>query len=146
MVCILLDFVPCKIEIRFHLIICLLDKKLMICKPWHKDIVNIKEEIQVVPIWIQLKNLELKFWGCKCLSKIVGTMGKFVQADYATINRDKLQFARVQIEVGLSQKLPEQRKFHDENGQLKVVNISYEWKPIICDHCKLLGHVANDCK
>lgn len=52
----------------------------------------------------------------------------------------------MQIEVTLSQKLPKQVKFHDENRHLRVINIGYEWKPIICEHCKMLGHLSSDCK
>ncbi|XP_056694797.1 uncharacterized protein [Spinacia oleracea] len=99
------------------------DKKPVICKPWHKDIVHFKDEVKVVPIWIQLNNLELKFWGLHSLSKIVGTIGKFIQADQATIHRDKLQYARVQIEVAITQNLPDKVQFHDEHGSLKCINI-----------------------
>ncbi|XP_056687904.1 uncharacterized protein [Spinacia oleracea] len=122
------------------------DKKPVLCKPWHKDIVHFKDEVKVVPIWIQLKNLELKFWRLRSLSKIVGTIGKFIQANQATIHRDKLQYARVQIEVAITQNLPEKVQFHDEHGGLKYINIGYEWKPIVCEHCKLLGHLVVDCR
>lgn len=37
-------------------------------------------------------------------------------------------------------------KFQDEHGMLKSIKIGYEWKPIICDHCKLLGHLVDVCK
>lgn len=107
---------------------------------------NVKDEISLVPIWVQLKNLYLKFWGEKCLRKIVGSMGAFIHADRATLNRDKLLFARVQVETLLKQSLPEELKFHDGNGVLRVVTIGYEWKPIVCDHCKLFGHSSQDCK
>ncbi|XP_056685559.1 uncharacterized protein [Spinacia oleracea] len=122
------------------------DKKPVICKPWHKDIVDFKDEVKVVPIWIHLKNLELKFWGVRSLSKIVGSIGKFLQADQATVHRDKLQFARVQIEVAVIQNLPDKVQFQDEHGKLKCINIGYEWKPIVCENCKLLGHLAEDCR
>lgn len=69
------------------------DKKPVICKPWHKDIVDLKDEVKGVPIWIHLNHLDLKFWGNRSLSKIVGSIGEFIQDDQATINMDKLQFA-----------------------------------------------------
>lgn len=34
--------------------------------------------MQVVPIWILFKNPELKLWGTRCLGKIVGSVGKFI--------------------------------------------------------------------
>ncbi|XP_056688277.1 uncharacterized protein [Spinacia oleracea] len=122
------------------------DKKPVICKPWHKDIVDFKDEVKVVPIWIHLKHLDLKFWGNRSLGKIVSSIGEFIQADQATINRDKLQFARVQVEVALSQDLPDCVEFQDEHGILKTIKVGYEWKPIVCEHCKLLGHLAVDCR
>ncbi|XP_021852855.2 uncharacterized protein [Spinacia oleracea] len=122
------------------------DKKPVICKPWHKDIVDFKDEVKVAPIWIQLKNLELKFWGNRSLSKIVSSVGRFIQEDQATVHRDKLHFARVQVEVALSQTLPDCLKFQDEHGMVKTISIWYEWKPTVCDHCKLLGHIASDCR
>ncbi|KNA04003.1 hypothetical protein SOVF_203750, partial [Spinacia oleracea] len=122
------------------------DKKPVICKPWHKDIDDFKDEVKVVPIWVQLKHLGLKFWGSKCLSKIVSSIGNFIQADKPTVQREKLRFARDQVEVTLTQELPECIKFHDEHGRLKTINIGYEWKPTVCDHCKLLGHVSDDCR
>nr|XP_021860913.1 uncharacterized protein LOC110799941 [Spinacia oleracea] len=122
------------------------DKKPVVCKPWHKDITNFREEVKVVPIWIQLKNLELKFWGNRSLGKIVSSIGRFIQADHATTRRDKLSFARVQIEIAIDQQLPACVKFHDEHGQMKNVQIGYEWRPIVCDHCKLLGHTLTACK
>lgn len=37
-------------------------------------------------------------------------------------------------------------KFLDEHGNMKTLNIGYEWKPIGFDHCKLLGHLVVDNK
>ncbi|XP_056685457.1 uncharacterized protein [Spinacia oleracea] len=48
-----------------------------------------KEEIRVVPIWVQLK-LNFKYWGEKSLFKIVQQIGTPIKRDQATANRDKI--------------------------------------------------------
>lgn len=51
------------------------DNKPLILKPWEPNMDIVKEDIRVVPVWIQLK-LNLKYWGKKALFKIVEKIGK----------------------------------------------------------------------
>ncbi|XP_062110712.1 uncharacterized protein LOC133822399 [Humulus lupulus] len=80
------------------------------------------------------------------MAKIVGLIGKLVKQDRATLAREKLQYARVLVEVNLTKDLPEQIKFEDENGDFVYVGVHYEWKPDICEHCKGIGHKKEVCK
>ena len=48
----------------------------VVMKPWHPDMDIRKNDIRSVPIWIQLDNLDLKYWGERALFKIVGQIGK----------------------------------------------------------------------
>lgn len=91
-----------------------------------------KEEIRVVPIWVQLK-LNFKYWGEKSLFKIVQQIGTPIKRDQATANRDKIQFARVLVEVPMD-------TFLDEHGDLVKVSVHYEWRPTICTSCQMVGH------
>ncbi|XP_056697705.1 uncharacterized protein [Spinacia oleracea] len=110
---------------------CFFDKKPLIVRPWSVDMDMEKEEVQVIPIWIQLR-LNFKYWGEKALFKIVGQIGKPVKRDSATINRDKLDFARVMVEVPMNQKLPESVSFVNEHGMTTQVELRYEWRPTLC--------------
>ncbi|KAL9246090.1 hypothetical protein vseg_019669 [Gypsophila vaccaria] len=89
--------------------------KPLIYRPWSKELELKKIKIEVVPVWIQLHNLPLKFWG-KSLPKITGLIGKYVKSDYATEERNKIGFARVMVELKIDQKLPETVTFKDEQG------------------------------
>ncbi|XP_062114462.1 uncharacterized protein LOC133825549 [Humulus lupulus] len=122
------------------------DKKPLIMKPWtaHEDFR--KEDIQRVPVWIQLANLELKYWGEKTLFKIVSQIGKPLKVDPITKQKEKLNFARVMIEVTISQSFPSVISFINEHNRQTDVIVNYEWKPTICSQCKGMGHETSMCE
>uniref|UniRef100_A0A803QDU5 DUF4283 domain-containing protein n=1 Tax=Cannabis sativa TaxID=3483 RepID=A0A803QDU5_CANSA len=103
---------------------------------WETSINVKKEDIRMVPIWVHLDDLDLKYWGERSLFKIIGQVGQPVIVDEATKNREKLCFPRVLIEVEIEQELPELIEFEDKNGCTITVSISYEWKLVICANCK----------
>ncbi|XP_062109679.1 uncharacterized protein LOC133820961 [Humulus lupulus] len=122
------------------------DRKPLIMKSWDPNSKFTKETVLTVPIWAQLSNLELKYWGERSMEKIVGSIGRMVKQDRATQAREKLQYAGVLIEVNLTKDLLEQIKFEDENGEFVYVGVQYDWKPDICLHCKGIGHRKEVCK
>ncbi|XP_056694959.1 uncharacterized protein [Spinacia oleracea] len=104
-----------------------------------------KDPVKKLPIWIQLPNLEVKYWGEKSLSKIVSQIGTMIKVDQATHNRDKLMFAKVLVEVNIDQQFPEVIRFRSEIGRMIEQRVSYDWLPISCSICKGMGHTSNAC-
>ncbi|KAL9241971.1 hypothetical protein vseg_016021 [Gypsophila vaccaria] len=123
----------------------LFDGKPLIYRSWTKDMSLQKTEVTVVPAWIQLHTLPLKFWG-KILPKITGLVGKFVKTDVATEERTRIGYARVMVELHVNQNFPDQISFLDENGIVVKVNVEYEWKPITCGTCHGIGHPTDQCR
>lgn len=41
----------------------LLDSKPVILKEWHEDMNLVKDHVQLVPIWVKLQGLDVKYWG-----------------------------------------------------------------------------------
>ncbi|XP_074299516.1 uncharacterized protein LOC141630633 [Silene latifolia] len=118
--------------------------------PWNhiKDYVyNVwkKGKVKVVPIWIRLVGIPLKFWG-KCLPKIAGLVGNFVQLDGPTVDKIQLSYARVLVELKMDQSLLDQVKFLDESGKVVTITVAYEWKPITCTSCNGIGHISKQCR
>ncbi|XP_062103371.1 uncharacterized protein LOC133814426 [Humulus lupulus] len=113
---------------------------------WDPNATFTKEDIRMVPIWIQVQNLDFKYRGQRSLLKIVGHIGKPIKEDQATRNRDLLQYARILVEVSISQVLPQQIVFENEKGDMVYLGIHYEWKPIVCTHCNGIGHHSKGCK
>ncbi|XP_062114379.1 uncharacterized protein LOC133825461 [Humulus lupulus] len=122
------------------------DKKPLIMKPWNANDDFKKEDMQQVPIWIQLTNLDLKYWGEQSLFKIVSQIGQQLKIDPVTKSKGKLNFARIMIEVSIAQSFPSIISFINEKDCQMDVMVHYEWKPIVCSHCKGLGHESTLCK
>lgn len=92
------------------------DNKPLIVKAWEPDTNFYKEYVVVVPTWIQL-NVDFKYWNVRCLEKFVAQIGKFVKVDQATKKREKLQFARIMVEVKIDQDFLDQFFFIDKKGR-----------------------------
>ena len=73
-------------------------------------------------------------------------VGKPIKRDYATTCRDKIQFARVMVEVPMEKILPDHLFFLDEHGEKVKVDLRYEWKPTLCNKCKMVGHAEAECR
>ncbi|XP_074286646.1 uncharacterized protein LOC141611891 [Silene latifolia] len=123
----------------------LFDNKPVIIKPWSVDMELVKEKVDVVPVWVKLSGIPLKFWG-KCLPSIAGLVGKFVQTDRDTFDKVRLSYARVLVELKMDQTLPDKVKFVDENGSVVSVSVDYEWRSVSCASCKGVGHDAEHCR
>ena len=121
------------------------DSKPVVVKPWSADIDICKDDIRVLPIWIQLK-LDFKYWGESCLGKIVQPIGRMIKIDQATSKKDKLQFARIMVEVSIGQAFPEKLHFINELNNMVEVIVHYEWKPLQCTAYKNMGHEASRCE
>ncbi|KAL2894274.1 Receptor-mediated endocytosis protein 6-like protein [Bienertia sinuspersici] len=68
-----------------------------------------------------------------------------VKLDQATISREKLMFARVMVEVQVNQSLPDVISIDNELGNVIENNLEYEWRPIVCIGCGVVGHVEEKC-
>ncbi|XP_074278607.1 uncharacterized protein LOC141602200 [Silene latifolia] len=76
----------------------LFDGKPVIVRPWEPNTKITKVSVKIVPIWVKLMGLDLKFWGAKCLEKLATIIGKFVRVDDLTLDKYLLGFARVMVE------------------------------------------------
>ncbi|XP_057529597.1 uncharacterized protein LOC130808151 [Amaranthus tricolor] len=122
------------------------DSKPLIMKPWTPDIDVMKDDVKTVPMWIKLPGLDLKYWGVKALTKICSGVGKFIKPDNPTLDKDKLQFARVLIETELDAPLPDSITFINEKGNTITQVIKYDWKPTVCTSYKGFGHEGKNCR
>ncbi|XP_074314336.1 uncharacterized protein LOC141649548 [Silene latifolia] len=108
------------------------NNKPLIVKPWSEECSLAKEKVKFVPIWVRLCGLPLKFWGASSLAKISTLLGKFMRCDAATMEKTKLGYARIMIEVEVGQKFPDKIFFKDAKGNDISVLVEYEWKPDVC--------------
>ncbi|XP_062088940.1 uncharacterized protein LOC133795507 [Humulus lupulus] len=115
-------------------------KKPLVMKPWNSVDDFTKEDITIVPTWIQLGGLDIKYWGEGSLFKIMGQIGRPIQVDNFTKHRDRLYYPRILIEVSMDQEFPTTIGFMNEFDQEIELQVEYEWIPIVCHLCSGIGH------
>jgi hypothetical protein len=59
--------------------------------------------------------------------------------DECTANKLRVSYARILVEVDITQKLIEEIPIKTQGGQIKQL-VEYEWKPMFCDKCQKVGH------
>ncbi|KAL8244041.1 hypothetical protein R6Q59_010299 [Mikania micrantha] len=65
--------------------------------------------------------------------------------------RGKLGYARVMVDVAADANLPsvvEVEYLSSEMGPDNIVglDVTYQWKPLVCTHCRVFEHAENSCK
>lgn len=92
-----------------------------------------------IPAWIKIHKLPLECWTEEGLSRITSTIGRPLHVDIATAQQQRLDFARVCVEVSANSNLP--NCIQIRNGVDSVtVNLEYQWLPPKCGLCKVFGH------
>ncbi|KAM3304511.1 hypothetical protein P3S67_011377 [Capsicum chacoense] len=76
----------------------------------------------------------------KALTKITILIGKPLKTDSVTTNKERLMYARVLVEVTLDQDFPNSIMFENEKGQIIEQKVHYEWRPVLCSHCKFWAY------
>ncbi|VFQ71217.1 unnamed protein product [Cuscuta campestris] len=103
------------------------DNKPVLVQKWYPGVkVNIDQRDDI-PIWIQLPDLEMKYWSLTGLSKIGSLVGKPVKRDRATASKRKYAYARIQVEVKVQQEFPLMVQFIDDEDRVKSQSIVGKW-------------------
>ncbi|XP_058776662.1 uncharacterized protein LOC131650983 [Vicia villosa] len=112
----------------------------MILKEWDSEFDFKRDSLRTLPIWIKLPQLPLHLWGAMSLGKIGSAFGKPLFTDECTANKLRVSYARILVEVDITQKHQDSIKIKDSNGRMIEQNIEMEWKPKYCEICQRSGH------
>ena len=108
-------------------------------KPWSKNDSYEKENITTIPVWVRFPSLSMHYWGDRCLSMIARMLGKVIRIHNVTHNKDRMQFARVLVELNIKEGFHDMLSFTNEDDELMTVSVQYDWKPQLCCKCIQLG-------
>ncbi|XP_059650624.1 uncharacterized protein LOC132296437 [Cornus florida] len=116
----------------------------IIIKQWDKNVNLLKEVLDSVPVWLRLHNLPVYCHDAETVSKVCSNFSKPIYMDDPELHRDKGDYVRVMVEVGVKEVLPEST-IVDIHGSDCFVDLEYEWKPTLCDICKKVDHLEDRC-
>lgn len=94
---------------------------------------------------MQFPNLHFSLWNSISIGKIASYLGKPLATDKLTANRDRLEYARVLVEMEISETLMESVPLVTKRGSIHLP-VEYEWKPLKCINCNGLGHAIKTCR
>jgi len=109
------------------------------------------EETTQALAWISFPDLKPTYFVKESIFSLATTVGKPLQLDMATINKTRPSCARVKVQVDLMSEFPRFIEMDIMNEDTKVsriekLKIQYDFLPKYCTHCKVQGHVEEDCK
>lgn len=107
--------------------------------PWFSDFDANTMIVSKMPVWVRLHGLPLHFWHRKVLTAI----GKFLKMDEDRAIRGIFTFARMCVEVDLSQGLPDHITLNFNNSQW-IQQLDYENTVFRCRGCMQTGHLQYD--
>ncbi|XP_062080713.1 uncharacterized protein LOC133785502 [Humulus lupulus] len=93
------------------------DKKPVVLRPWSSDMDTV-QMVKSVLVWVRLNGLGLQYWGRKSLSALVSTLGKPIMIDQVTRDRSMVKFARILVDMEISETPPKTISFVNERDQL----------------------------
>ncbi|KAH1256677.1 putative ribonuclease H protein [Glycine max] len=112
----------------------------IILKEWTPDFNLSKDLERTMPIWVKLSQLPLCLWGLKSLNKIGSAISNPLMTDECTAQKLRVSYARILVEVDITQKLVEEITISDRTGGKIKQIVEYEWKPEFCEKCQKAGH------
>jgi len=122
------------------------DNKPLLVKPWNPGMEINTESVSSLPIWVRFLDLDIKYLGLSSLGKLGSILGIPIKTDRYTLEKTRLHYARLLIDIKLDEAFPDFIEFVNDQDVVVRLKVEYEWKPIKCHHCKMFGHNEMDCK
>lgn len=112
--------------------------------PWFPDFDANTMKVSTMPVWVRLHGLPLHFWHHKVLAAIGDSLGKFLKIDEDRVIKGIFTFARICVEVDLSQGISDHITLNFNNSQW-IQQLDYENTTFRCRGCMQTGHLQYDC-
>lgn len=106
---------------------------------WTKDFAPRAQAQTHAQVWVKLMQLPQEYWGKQTLFEIASSLGTPLIIDEATQTRRFGLFARILVDVNMSEKLFESI-IVERDGHALTIGVQYEKYPLFCSHCRALGH------
>lgn len=117
-----------------------MNNKPIILKVWTTEFDFTQEGLTTVPLWVRFSNLPLHCWSRGSLSRIGSALGNLLFADECTTKVKRISYARMLIEMNVTQPLPKEIFVQIPSGKVFLQALAYDWMPAYCTECLMVGH------
>ncbi|XP_039036061.1 uncharacterized protein At4g02000-like [Hibiscus syriacus] len=120
--------------------------KPLILRKWEPNMQKLHFDLSRIPIWVHLFNVPLELFSNEGLSYIASAIGYPLSMDSITASKTRLEYAKVCVEVGVSEVIPKSIDVMLNNGLHSTVTVEIPWLPPSCKSCNTFGHNTKSCK
>ncbi|XP_057418210.1 uncharacterized protein LOC130712391 [Lotus japonicus] len=107
---------------------------------WSPDLVTSESLVLKTLVWIRFPGLNPAYYDESLLFALATSVGKPLKVDAHTTQMNRGRYARVCMEIDLSQPVAKRIWFRNQ-----WIRVEYEGIHIICDHCGCYGHLSRNC-
>ncbi|XP_039041009.1 uncharacterized protein LOC120179498 [Hibiscus syriacus] len=119
--------------------------KPLVLRKWEPNLKRLDFNLERMPVWVQLYNIPLELYSKKGLSYVVSALGVPLYMDSITASKERLEFAKVCVEVEAGVRLPRSIAIKLRDGIVCSVIVVIPWFPSWCSKCKIFGHSDKIC-
>ncbi|KAK8665687.1 hypothetical protein V6N13_005849 [Hibiscus sabdariffa] len=119
--------------------------KPLILRKWEPNLQRLDFDLTHMLVWVQLYNVPLELYSKLGLSYIASGLGVPLCMDSITASREKLEFAKVCVEVPAGVRLPRVIPVKMRDKSVVTVKVKVPWMPASCSSCKSFGHSEKLC-
>ncbi|XP_039055526.1 uncharacterized protein LOC120198242 [Hibiscus syriacus] len=119
--------------------------KPLILRKWEPNLQRLNFDLSRLPLWVHLFNIPLELYSKEGLSYIASALGEPISMDSITASKYRLEYARVCIEIGAKDDLPESVEVMLANGSKTTIYVDIPWFPNRCRRFNTFGHSDKGC-
>ncbi|XP_057418066.1 uncharacterized protein LOC130712251 [Lotus japonicus] len=107
---------------------------------WSPDFITSETLALKTMVWLRFPGLNLAYYDESFLFALASSVGKPIRIDVNTKAMHRGRYARVCVEVDLSQPVATRIWFRNQ-----WIRVEFEGLRMICDHCGCYGHLTRNC-
>jgi hypothetical protein len=120
--------------------------RMFIITKWDPSIGLTQAQIKKVPIWIHFHRIPIILWTLVGINWLACHVGRLICFDSSTEKLQRFKYAKALVEISPDCDLPSSIHIPQLGSNCPDVQLSYDWKPSICTHCKVFGHNTLSCE
>lgn len=118
----------------------------IVLKEQDPDLYIQNESLCIIHVWVNFLGLPIQCWIEKKLGRIASLLGKPICTDKLTVRCERISYARVLIEMDITQPFPDELSIEKADGSIWEQKADFEWKPKFCMDCDQFGHNTDACE
>lgn len=117
---------------------------MFIITEWKPTFKTAQAQIKSIPIWVHFHKIPMLAWTLLGINWLACHLGEHICYNEATEKMQRFEYAKCLIEIDADRQLPEFIKC-GEGDDITFVEVCYDWRPLICTHCKCFGLGTETC-